>query len=93
MIIDYTSGNIINIELIDNINVIFKNIDNNMVQISFNKLNMDNIIIFDLTANIQLKHYQNYFYINRCNEYNIKINGILTYIIKPVIQQEIIKII
>jgi hypothetical protein len=58
-----------------------------MVQIS----NMDNIIIFDLTANIQLKH--NTVLIDVMNII-LKPNGILTYIIKPVIQhKKIIKII
>ena len=95
MIIDYTCSNIIKIDLIHHIGATFKNIDTNtnIVQLSFDKLDMDNIIIFDTTCNSQIKHYQNCFYINRSNEYIIKIDGIVMYSIKPIKQQELLKII
>lgn len=92
MIIDYTNSNIIKIDLINHIGATFKNIDNNIIEISFNKLDMDNITIFELACNVQLKHYHNSFYINRSNEYIIKIDGITMYSIKPIKQQELIKI-
>jgi len=93
MIIDYEKTDIIKSELIGyDIIAIFKFRDKTTIELSFSNLKNHQISIIDSTLNTYVKHYHDVFYINWLSSYTIKVDGVSCYIIKPILQHELIKL-
>jgi hypothetical protein len=91
MLIDY-KNNIIKLELDEEISATFKYIDKTIIELSFKDPKRHEITLIDTSLNTIVKHFHNSFYINWLDSYTIYVNGKAIYIIKPILQHELIKI-
>ena len=93
MIINYEKADIIKSELTDyDIIAIFKLKDKTTIELSFSNLKNHEITIIDNSLNTRVKHYHDVFYINWLSSYTIKVDKVSSYIIKPILQHELIKL-
>ena len=92
MLINYDINVPIKLKITENIYAIFRYLDNNIIELSFDDPYHHQISLIDNSLGCSLKHYHNVFYIGLSDQYTINVEGISICIIKPIHQQELIKL-
>ena len=92
MLINYDINVPIRLKIIENLYAIFRYIDNNIIELSFDDPDHHNISLIDTSLGCPVKHYHNAFYINLSDHYTINFDGKPICIIKPIHQHELLNL-
>lgn len=92
MLINYDINVPIKLKISENIYAIFKYLDNNIIELSFDNPINHQISLIDTSLGSSVKHYHNAFYINLSDHYTINVDDLPICIIKPIHQHELINL-